>query len=166
MPSANLAANPSPHGPGPIPDRLRIVDVSQPAAPRELGAYPARGEHLTDVAVVEPYALLITWDPDRTGGPGRSTLYVVDVGDPTRPVERGAYPLPTVAWRLAVDGTRAYLAGESTVRALDISDPLQPQDRGWYELPGFIQSLAAYGDHMYVATGEAGLTILRFVGRD
>jgi hypothetical protein len=125
----------------------------------------ARGEHLTDVAVLEPYALLITWDPDRTGGPGRSTLYVVDVADPTRPVEREAYPLPTVAWRLILDGTRAYLAGDSAVRVLGLSNPLHPRDQGWYELPGFIESLAVYRDHVYVATGEGGLTILRFVER-
>jgi hypothetical protein len=80
---------------------LRVVDVSDPAAPVELGSYGT--QHAWSVAVQGNYAYVAdTYDG----------LRVVDVSDPAAPIEAGFYDAPGAANDVAVAGEYVYVAGE------------------------------------------------------
>ena len=79
---------------------LRVIDVSDPAAPFEVGSYDTPG-YAYGVAVAGSYAYVADW----TGG-----LRVIDVSTPSAPVEVGSYLTPGYAYGVAVAGSYAYVA--------------------------------------------------------
>jgi len=79
---------------------LRVVDVSNPAAPFEVGSYDTPG-WAYGVAVAGSYAYVA----DFLDG-----LRVVDVSNPAAPVEVGSYDTPGAAYGIAVAGSYAYVA--------------------------------------------------------
>jgi len=78
---------------------LRVVDVSNPASPTEIGFYDTPG-WARGVAVSGSTAYVADYDG----------LRVVDVADPATPVGRGIYVTPGNANGVAVAGNTAYVA--------------------------------------------------------
>jgi len=79
---------------------LRVISVSDPAHPQEVGYYNTPGS-ADGVAVVGNYAYVA----DRGAG-----LRVIDVSNPAQPQEAGYYDTPGSAWGVAVTGSLAYVA--------------------------------------------------------
>jgi CSLREA domain-containing protein len=134
---------------------LRIIDVSDPKNPIEIGSCdtPVFAEN---VVVSGPYAYLAD---GLNGG-----LRVIDISDPRKPVEVGSYETQGYAKGLVAEGTRIYLAdGDGGLRILDVSDPTKPLEIGTYSMPGFTNDIAVHDDMLYVANRGAGLMILRFI---
>jgi hypothetical protein len=163
---------------------LRIVDVSQPAQPVEVGTYqpplvegvglnytgagPGPPNHLdyrqgARIVVIEQrgeqiYAYVAL-------GAG---LRVVDVSNPTQPVEVGLIsPDEGAIVDVAVSGDWAYLVNPQTgLQIVDISEPAQPQviglaPRGW----GFaIAPSQADSPHVYVAFGSCSSIVNECAG--
>ncbi len=124
-----------------------MVDVSNPAQPREVGFYdtPGRAE---GVAVSGAYAYV--------ADAGRG-LRVVDVSNPAQPREVGSYDTPGWAEGVAVSGAYAYVAdGEAGLRVVDVSNPAQPREVGFYDTPGWAEGVAVSGAYAYVADGDYG----------
>jgi WD40 repeat protein len=137
---------------------LRIVDVTDPAAPVEVGAIefePATA--VTGIALGWQIAYLST-----TAG-----LRVVDVSDPTHPVQIAA--LPAVSWDVALAGGdfRLYLVeGQcspldgcvlGSLQAIDVSDPANPR---LVEQVGLSYSQAVtLDDDVYTSAGEYNLYV-------
>ncbi len=108
---------------------LRILDLSDPAAPVEIGSlYAPYGAN--DVEVVGGLAYLVE---ERAPGGVR----IIDVSDPTLPVEVGAFPAQCKATDVEVVGSYAYLVDffrrppspyfcGSKLRVFDISSPAAP----------------------------------------
>jgi len=122
---------------------LSVVDVSDPARPREVGriAGPV-GE--VDVAGGLAFA---------TGGDG---LSVIDVSDPARLRRVGRYGPSGVDVRdVAVVGTYAYVVtGFSSLRVVDVSDPTRPREVGATvptSLTPYMDRVFAMGSHAWVA---------------
>lgn len=91
---------------------LRIIDISSPASPIEVGYDPAAA---LDVAVVGSYAYVVN-------GEG---LRVLDVSRPEAPAEAGFYTTPSYAWGVAVDGEVAYAStAEAGLLILEYKPPL------------------------------------------
>ncbi|WP_448605243.1 LVIVD repeat-containing protein [Thermoflexus hugenholtzii] len=82
---------------------LRVIDVSNPAAPREVGFYDTLGWAL-GVAVSGSYAYVAD---------GNKGLRVIDVSNPAAPREVGVYDTPGGAEDVAVSGSYAYVADGS-----------------------------------------------------
>lgn len=78
---------------------LRVIDVSNPAAPIEVGSHATPGP-LDSVYVSGSYAYM----------GGSLGLRVMDVGNPAAPVEVGSYATPESAENVYVSGQYAYLA--------------------------------------------------------
>ena len=115
---------------------LRIIDVSDPTAPAEVGYASVLAE---DVYVSGDYAYVAA------GGAG---LRVIDVSDPTAPVETGAYDTPGNASDVYVLGRYAYVAdGWAGLRVVDISDPTMPVEVSAYD--------KVYASRVHVADGYA-----------
>jgi len=93
-------------------------------------------------------------------------LRIVDVSDPTRPVEVGLAEMSVRVSGLAVaeyaGRIYAYLGGEGVLYILDVSDPTTPAEVLSYGGVDRVNGLVVVGNVVYVAGGEGGLAILRF----
>ena len=128
---------------------LQIVNVGNPAAPTVIGSLVGAGGY--GVAVLGDFAYIA----------GGNDLEVVDVSDPTTPVEVGTLSTPGDALGVAVSGSRAYLAaGDAGLHVIDISNPAAPQLLGTANTPGDAQGVAWVDGYAYVADGTSGLQIV------
>jgi len=129
---------------------LRVISVSDPANPVEVGFYDTPGR-ANDVAVVGDYAYVAD------GGTG---LRVISVSDPAHPVEVGFCDTPGYAYGAAKVGNYAYVADGDGLRIISVSDPAHPTEVGFYETPDWAQRVAVVGDYAYVADYDAGLRVI------
>jgi len=107
---------------------MRIVDISTPTAPVELGAF-LTSFSILDIHVSGNSAFLAA---------GFSGLVLLDVLNPTYPMELARFDTPDHAESVTVDGSFAYVADRySGMRAIDITH---------LEVPAAIGSLTSPGD--------------------
>jgi hypothetical protein len=78
---------------------LRIIDVSEPAHPVQVGLYNA-AEYATEVAVAGKHVYVA----DRFSG-----LHIIDVTDPAHPAQVGFYNTPGEAQSVSAVGVHAYV---------------------------------------------------------
>ncbi len=130
---------------------LRVVDITDPASPRQVGALVLPRE-ARSVAVAGGYAYVGLAD----------ALWAVDVSDPAHPRRVSALPIAGGALDVVVNGSYAYLAaGRAGVWVVDVSDPAALRLVGAADTPGNAQRIAVVEDHLIVADGDGGLLILR-----
>ena len=130
---------------------LRILDVSNPAAPVEVGSYATPG-YAFDVEVVGSLAYVADDDYG---------LRVIDVSGPAAPTEVGYCDTPGGAHSVQIVGSLAYVAdGDFGVRILDVSDPAAPVEVGFYDTPSYAYDVQVVGTLAYVADHYGGLRIL------
>lgn len=145
---------------------LRIVDVSDPARPKDLGHVPTEDEQeiYNDVKVVpgvggKVYALAAS---------NTRAVVVIDVTSPTAPFiagHFGAQPERSAnVHTLAVANGRAYLANTRVgLDIYDVSDPLAARLLGTFSHParrGFLHDLHVLGDRAYLNWWDAGMAIV------
>lgn len=149
-------------------DGLRIVDVSDPAAMRDLGwapvGLPDASEVYNDVKIVDAaggkrYALVAS---------NRRGAVAIDVTDPTRPVEVATFPpegrgrvnVHTLFTETIGGRTVAYLANITTLGLdiYDVTDPAQPMRLGAFVHPDAATTPGAMLHDLYVENGRAYLS--------
>lgn len=132
------------------PAGLRIMDVSDPANPVEVGFYDTPEIGAASVVVVGDYAY--TTD----GG----KLRIIDVSDPANPFEVGSCDTPQWAMNVAVQEPYAYVADNlGGLRIINISDPTSPYEVGFSDAVAPF-NVAVAGDYAFVADGDHGLCII------
>jgi hypothetical protein len=129
---------------------LRVIDVSDPTAPAEVGsiAFPFLG--LSDIEVLDGRAYVL----------GDDELRVIDVSNPAAPVEIGALDVRGGLDIEVMDGLAYVVTGNSRLEVIDVSNPAAPVelDRPSFPppLPGLgplnALELAPGGGLAYVAT--------------
>lgn len=130
---------------------LRVVDISDPTHPQEVGFYDTPGE-AHGVALAGEYAHVADFEQG---------VRVVNIADPTRPVEVSAYDTPGAAQYVAIAGDYAFVAdGAAGLQVVNISDPTRPALAGSFATQGYTQSVAILGTLAYVADGSAGVWVL------
>lgn len=128
---------------------IRILDISDPAAPELVASGP--GYHSEGIDLAGEVAYLA----DEDG------LRLVDVSDPTDPQEIALYPLDYPALDVRLVGDVAFVAAsEAGVYAINVASPSAPRVVGVYDTPGTATGIDVQGDRVYVADGEAGLLVL------
>lgn len=139
---------------------LRIVDISDPATPIQVGNYDLPN-WAWDVVIRGDYAYVVD---------GRGGLHILDVSNPTRPSQVGLHYLPNQAYAIAIDNTPAtdagptyayVAAGVDGLRVIDISDPFNPFEFGFYDTAGLAWDVEVAGENIYLADNVGGLMILR-----
>lgn len=151
---------------------LRIVDISNPAAPVLRGGYTMSGgvQYGFGVAVSGNLAYVAQ---------GFAGLQITDISNPATPVYLGGYDparSSTYACNVAVVGSLAYVVEVdlpsmtsqtitySTLRIVDISNPSAPVPLGSYDMvgrhPWQVIDVAVRGNLVYVADGFNGLQII------
>jgi hypothetical protein len=131
---------------------LRVIDVSDPTDPSEVGFYDTHGS-AGDVAVVGDYAYVAD---------GSFGLWVFDISDPTSPTEVGFYNTPGSASDVAVSGDYAYVADYGGgLRVVDVSNPASPSEVGYSNPWGvYAEAVAMAEGFAYVAAGSYGLRVI------
>jgi hypothetical protein len=128
---------------------LHVVDISQPAALREVGRCMTQGE-AHGVALSGSYAYLA----DGTNG-----LTVINVNAPAAPIIAGHCSLPGEAYAVAISGSFAYVAAlDSGLHVVYVADPTNPYEVGYYNPGGGLQfvSVAVAGSIVYTGDGDYG----------
>ncbi len=130
---------------------LRIMDISAPTNPKEIGFVNTPG-YAEGVAVKRQYAYVAD------GGAG---LRVVDISDPSHPKESGFVYYLGYAFDVEIVGNYAYVSGAGAgLRVVDISDPKRPIELGGYDTPGYAYGLTVLGNTAYVADGWEGFRVI------
>jgi hypothetical protein len=102
---------------------LRIVDISSPMIPAEVGSYDEVALRLRDVAVNGNFAYVTNLE--FYGADIENDLTVIDVSNPRKPVKLKSYDLPGVAFGVAVDDEYIYIAaGTNGIYIFRLKSPL------------------------------------------
>jgi len=116
-----------------------------------LGQFNPRG-YSFDVVTDDAFAYLIV---------GTQGLLVIDVSDPTAPIEVGSHSTRGYALAVALDGDRALVANRSDgLTLLDLSDPMRPVEVGHLDTPGSAWDVVVSDGLAFVADSQSGLQLL------
>jgi hypothetical protein len=133
---------------------LRVVDVSDPSTPNEVGGFEPLGSTSGNgVFFSAPYAYLA----DGLG------LLMLDLSNPSSPQEMGFYDSQGFAVKVHVSGDYAYVAGrEGGLNIADVSDPREPLHAADYFEAGsvHVRDVFVSGSHAYVAMQGDGLRVV------
>jgi len=99
--AADVSGNHLYYGSGSV---LKVAELSDPAHPQPVGESAALPGFVTGVAASGGYAYVAN---------ASAGLRVLDVSDPSAPVEVGFFDTPGVFWGIAVSGSYAYVAAWS-----------------------------------------------------
>jgi len=121
---------------------IRIVDVTDPLAPLEIGFWePVVG----DVSVVG-------LDGNRIAAAGFNDVWILDSSNPTLPVEITSFTVPSTVLDVVLDGDVVYVAcGLSGVYIFDTSDPATPTEIAQFDTLTSAKGVAVDGDRLYIA---------------
>lgn len=131
---------------------LEIINCSNPEIPMELGRLLLPGPVEGVVVGEDGYAYIADGDDG---------LRIIDVSDPTIPIEVGF--LDTNKWAYSVDivGEFAYVADHwDGLRIINVSDPSAPFEVGYYNTSGQATDVTIVDQIAYVADGTAGLCLI------
>jgi hypothetical protein len=135
--------------------KLRIVDVSDPTRPREVGQYAPTGKKVYAVIVGNNYAYVGVSGSVR--GSGSSALHVLNISNPANPqfVREITNVDDLEGDGGTVAGNRLYLVhGTKGISIWDISQPDNPQRLGSLDTPGIARSVAVSGNYAFVSEGR------------
>jgi hypothetical protein len=134
---------------------LRILDVTLSDEPplKSLGNYGYAGSTVYDVAVSDEFAYVAVRDVG---------LQIVNLADPSQPVEMGRYRTANHISRITVAGSYLYVNESVNVdnqlvtrlRILDVRDPSRPVARGVYTVTGWLQDIVVGGNYVYLTDGS------------
>ncbi len=131
--------------------RLIVLDISDPAHPREVGGTTPWNDGVKGVAITGRLAFVAA---------GRAGLRIVDVSDPSRPTEIGHWEAPGQAEGVAIaEGIVLLAAGPYGLRILDARNPTRLVEIGSAYVNHYAFAVATSGKLACVAAGGAGLLI-------
>lgn len=130
---------------------MRVIDVSVPSSPKEVGYYLAYQSGRLAVSGNRAYLL---------GVPG---LYIIDIQDPTNPVQLGVFSTDDPDNTVSVAGRYGYLVSYSGLHVIDVSNPASPTQVAFYATPASgISGITLAGLYIYLSDSAKGISILRF----
>lgn len=128
---------------------VRLLDLSNPAAPVSLGSWNTLLS-LSDAVMGGNLAYVASWELDFL-----STVEIVDFTDPVKPVLVGYYDTPGYAEELLLRGSTLYVAdAEGGLLILDVGDPANPRRIGGYDTKGSVQHVEVAGNYAYIPDGN------------
>lgn len=116
-----------------VENKIHVVDVSDPAKPRYLASYDLSGKYIWNVKTFGKYLYIIGCIECTQSEWDQHALYILDLTNPSKPIEIGHYFSDTNISDVAVFGDYAYLtldeegAAHPGMRVLDVSDPKEPE---------------------------------------
>jgi hypothetical protein len=133
-------------------DRLRVVDISDPERPLEIGNVETPAS-ACEVTTDGEYAFC--------GGCYFGSLAVVDISNPRVPRLLGSIETPRSRNLTVAGDTVLVTRGYDGIDCIDVSVPTAPVATTHIASRGLADGIAVVGNYAYVAEGEAGLQIIR-----
>lgn len=124
---------------------LTILNIANPGSPVVVGRTATMRDLVYGVTVFGDYAYIANY----TGG-----LRIIDISDPTNPVEVGFYDTPGYSNYVDVSGIYAYVADRDSLRIINISNPSTPFEVGFISRPA--HDVVTRGNYAYVGAEFAG----------
>jgi hypothetical protein len=139
-------------------DPLEPVTAVQTATgPQQVEIADIRGKKVAILAGSEPYDPLSTLRAAAGEKPRPGSVQVFDVSNPAAPVLAGRYPTSGSGRRLAVKGTRVYVAdGPDGLHVLNVEDPSKPVLVGSFKTDKPARDVAVTDSLVFVVTGVLG----------
>jgi len=157
---------------------LWVVDVSDPASPREITLLSTEDDMALDLALSGNYACIAT--------PPMGHFLIIDISDPVNPHQVGRLELTgehlkVSGQRIEYAGSLLYVVDRDGLAVIDVSSPSSPQEVGFYANPdwvgepteigssglmdllappGSFLDVAASGQHAFIASSNSGLRVL------
>ena len=129
---------------------LTVVDISNPAAPRQGGTHTFPDK----IWGVRAAGSLLYAAVDKFG------LGILDVSQASAPTLRGSLKTPGQSKSVALVGSMALVADHmSGVNFIDVSDPAKPQARGDFFLDGYARAVASSGSIAVAVDSPTGVYV-------
>ncbi|MEZ8220181.1 hypothetical protein GG496_000348, partial [Candidatus Fervidibacteria bacterium JGI MDM2 JNZ-1-D12] len=131
---------------------LKIIDISNPTNPREVGQYAPAGAKISGFVLGNNHAYVQVIDSNNS-----HKLHVLNISNPASPqLVREISDVPALEGDgETVAGNRLYLVhGLDGVSIWDISQPDNPQRLGTVDTPGVARAVAVSGNYAFVADGK------------
>ncbi len=133
---------------------LTVVDVSDPAAPTVIAVLGNIGRAAALDVSSDGHLVAVT---DNYEG----ELRLVDVSDPTHPLQAGLVENNDYALDVALSGPYAYLANRTDgLRVYDITDPTAPVEVARVDEEGQTEGVSIHGTTAYLANNRGGLRLV------
>lgn len=126
---------------------LRIVDLSNPALPIDLGHFASGGA----------YAVTLAGDYAVVGG--SQSAIIVNISDLTRPFETSRVSTANYVTKIQIVGNRVFVAAANGIVFADITNPAEPLVL-WSTAEYGAADLEAHGNLVYAACTYRGLVVL------
>jgi hypothetical protein len=141
---------------------LRVIDVSTPSSPVEVGFMEAPGHGAIESVEVSGSYAYVGYSPYYTFGYPLG-LGVIDISTPSSPHEVGYLELD---WPLELDIANGYVYAVSSrgLRVIDLSRPSFPVEVGFSSPQHPAGGIAVSGELVVVTEGWAGIEILDVSG--
>ncbi len=138
---------------------LQVVDVSDPAAPRQVSSFEVK---FPTWAVAVKGELAYLTDTFCEMGYCGSTIYIVDVSDPARPQQVSTWFTKSAVTDASVHEDALYLTSwQKGLQVVDVSDPTSPQLLGEYATLPNVEDVLVSNSYAYVSDGaQSGLQVL------
>jgi uncharacterized protein (TIGR03437 family) len=135
---------------------LLLIDVSDPAAPKQLSFLQIQTSIGQSTAVGVALMGTVAFVSVSEHG-----LVAVDVSNPASPAIIGSLQWPNAfAQGIVVEQGTAFIADTGSLTVVDISNPRAPVWLASYPTSGFEERLALSGTQVFVANGAAGLSVI------
>jgi len=128
---------------------LRIIDISDPSNPQEVGFYDTQGR-AWDVWVVDTLAYVADY---------QYGVRVINVAEPSSPSEVGFFDTADASVGLFLSGNFLYVADYRSVRVLNVEDSTNITQVGYYYVPHVAWNVFVKVAEVYTATIYSGLQI-------
>lgn len=125
---------------------LRVIDISDPQAPRQVGRLEDLGAHFSQLLVEGRLAYVVA---------SQLYLQIVDLSDPIVVRPRGRFYPGGTFRTLVVQGRFAYLAGLGGLDILDLSNPELPLLVGHLAFASGANTVAVDGDRAFVTESNS-----------
>ena len=133
---------------------LRIIDISDPENPEEVGFYDYLPGN-KDVEVSGNFAYNIQYSSEMRG------LYILDITDKENPEEIGSLdPQGSVNDVIVVDNFAYIAKGRDGLSIVDIENIENPVEVGTYDTPGYAGRISVDENVAYIADHDGGLQVI------
>lgn len=130
---------------------LTVIDLSNPASPRKVGAYTFP-EQIWSFRIVGSYAYVAA---------NFFGLGILDISNPASPTLRASFKTPGQAKGVALVGTTAFVADHMTgIDVIDLTSLDKPVERGSFFVDGYARDVAASSRFAFAIDAPTGLYAL------
>jgi hypothetical protein len=129
--------------------RLVVLNISDPAAPVEIGRTKPMPDLITHIAVEGDYAYVIAPIQELGSAISPNGLHIVNIANPATPYEVSFYYIPGNVQGVVVAGSNAYIVDDSGLRIIDFGDLANPIERGFLAID-YAQDVEVAGEYAYI----------------